>query len=108
MSIQNTSLTTVASNIYVSSGNSVISTMYFCNTYTAAVYFNVYIIPAASSGFAANVATQIYSNVQLASNDTYVADWEKLVLGPGDQIRANITNASANAAVTSTVSYVGI
>jgi hypothetical protein len=103
MSIQSTLLTTTPSNIYVSSGNTVVSTMYFCNTYTSAVYLNVYVVSAPNS--IANVNTQIYSNIQLASGDTYVADWEKLVLGPGDQIAANVTQASV---VNATVSYVGI
>ena len=105
MSIQNTLLTTSATNIYVSSGNTVVSTMYFCNTYTAAVNLNVYLIPAANAGATANVNYQIYANIQLASNDTYVTDWEKLVLGPGDQIRANVNQAGV---VNATVSYVGI
>ena len=103
MSIQSTLLTTSPSNIYVSSGNTVISTMYFCNLNSAAVNLNVYLISAPNS--MANITTQIYSTIQLASNDTYVADWEKLVLGPGDQIRANATVGSV---VNATVSYVGI
>jgi len=103
MSIQSTLLQTTASNIYVSSGNTVVSAMYFCNTYTSAVNFNVYVISA--PGSIANVNTQIYANIQLASNDTYVADWEKLVLGPGDQIRASAGTANV---VNATVTYVGI
>jgi len=103
MSIQSTLLTTTPSNIYVSSGNTVVSTMYFCNTYTSAVNLNVYLISAPNS--IANVTTQIYANIQLASNDTYVADWEKLVLGPGDQIRASVGIANV---VNATITYVGI
>jgi len=105
MSITNAQLQTTASNIYVSSGNTVVSCMYFCNTYSAGVDLNVFLIPAAAAGVTANASYQIYSNVLLASNDTFVTDWEKLVLSPGDQIRANATVASV---VNATISYVGI
>jgi hypothetical protein len=104
MAISNFLLGTTPANIYVSSGNTVISTMYFCNTDTSARNFNVYLIPSAGN-FTANTFTQIYKDVQLAANDTYVMDMEKLVLGPGDQLRANCTSAGV---VTATVSYVGI
>ena len=103
MSIKSTLLTTSPSNIYVSSGNTVISTMYFCNTNSSSVFLNVYLVP--NPGSIANVRTQIYANIQLASGDTYVADWEKLVLGNNDQISAN---ASVGSVVNATVSYVGI
>ena len=105
MSVQNTQITTSASNIYVSSGNTVVSVMYFCNTGASAVNLNVFLMPAAVAGSVTTTAYQIYSNIQLASNDTYVTEWEKVVLGNGDVIKANCT---ANSAVTATVSYVGI
>jgi hypothetical protein len=103
MAISNTSLTTSIANVYVSSGNTVVSTMYFCNTDTGARNFDLYLIPSGSDS--ANTTVQIYKNVQVAASDTYVMDMEKLVLGNGDMIRAN---ASANTAITCTVSFVGI
>lgn len=103
MAISNTTLTTAISNVYVSSGNTVVSCMYFCNTDVSARNFDLYLIPSGSAD--ANTTVQIYKNVQVASSDTYVMDMEKLVLGNGDMLRAN---ASANTAVTVTVSYVGI
>ena len=108
MAITTNLLTTTASNIYVSSGNSVVSTMYFCNTYTAAVNFNVYLVPAANVALPVTTANQIYSNIQLASNDTYVADWEKISLAPGDMIRANVTPTSQSSVVSAVISYLGI
>jgi len=105
MSLINTQLTTNIANIYVSTGNTVIPVTYFCNTYSSSIFFNLYAVPYGSS---ANVSTQIYNNVQIASGDTFVMDWEKLVLGSGDSLRANITSTAANLAVISTVSYVGI
>jgi hypothetical protein len=103
MAISNTLLTTSTANVYVSSGNTVVSTMYFCNTDTGARNFDLYLIPSGSAS--ANATVQIYKNVQVASSDTYVMDMEKLVLGNGDMLRAN---ASANTAITCTVSFVGI
>jgi hypothetical protein len=103
MAISNTSLTTSIANVYVSSGNTVVSTMYFCNTDTGARNFDLYLIPSGIDS--ANATVQIYKNVQVASSDTYVMDMEKLVLGNGDMLRAN---ASANTAITCTVSFVGI
>ena len=104
MAITNFLLGSTPANVYVSSGNTVISTMYFCNTDTSARNINVYLIPSAGN-FTANTFTQIYKDVQLAANDTYVMDFEKLVLGPGDMLRANCTTAGV---VTATLSYVGI
>lgn len=103
MAISNTLLTTSPANIYVSSGNSVVSVMYFCNNDASARTISLYAIPNGS--VTANASVQIYKNLQIASGDTYVVDMEKLVLSNGDKIQAN---ASANTSVTATVSYVGI
>lgn len=101
MAITNTVLNTIGSAIYTSSGTSVVSVMYFCNTDTSTQSFNLYAVPSGGGAFA---NTQIYKNVTVAAGDTFVADMEKLVLGNGDALAAN---ASANSAITATVSYVG-
>jgi hypothetical protein len=103
MSISNTSLTLATANIYVSSGNTVVSVMYFCNTDSAARNLNVYLMPRGTA--TANAAVQIYKDVQIAAGDTLVVDMEKLVLSDGDMIRASATAANV---ITATVSYVGI
>ena len=103
MAISNTSLTTAISNVYVSSNNTVVSVMYFCNTDSASKTINVYAVPSGTTNINGNV--QIYKEIQIAAYDTFVVDMEKLVLGSGDMIKAN---ASANVSVTATVSYVGI
>ena len=103
MSITNTSLTISPANIYVSSGNTVVSVMYFCNTDTSTRNLNVYLMPRGTAS--ASTAAQIYKDVQIAAGDTLVVDMEKLVLSDGDMIQAT---ASANVAITATVSYVGI
>lgn len=103
MAITNSVLTTVVSNVYVSSGNTVVSVMYFCNTDSTSKTFNLYVVPSGNATVNGNL--QIYKNVQIAGDDTFVVDMEKLVLANGDTLRAN---ASGNSAITATVSYVGI
>jgi hypothetical protein len=103
MAITNNVLGTSPANIYISSGNTVVSTMYFCNNNTAAVNLNVYLLQ--SSATVANASVQIYKDVQIASGDTYVVDMEKLVLANGEKIQAN---ASTGSVVTATISFVGI
>jgi|694.fasta_scaffold22155_6 hypothetical protein len=103
MAISNTLLTTVVSNVYVSSGNTVVSVMYFCNTDATAKTFDLYAVPSGTTTINSDV--QIYKSVQIQSNDTFVVDMEKIVLANGDTLRAA---ASANSAITATVSYVGM
>lgn len=103
MAISNTVLTTSISNVYVSSGNSVVSVMYFYNNNASTRDFSLFLVPSGTSTIDSTV--QIYGNVQVTAYDTFVVDLEKLVLGNGDTIRAN---ASANTSVTASVSYVGI
>ena len=103
MAISNTLLTTVVSNVYVSSGNTVVSVMYFYNNNAATRDFSLFLVPSGTSTIDSNV--QIYGNVQVTSTDTFVIDLEKLVLSNGDSIRGN---ASANTSVTASVSYVGM
>lgn len=102
MAISNTILNTVGNVIYSSSGPSVVSVMYFCNNDTSDRTIQVY---AAASGNVAGANNIIYKNVTISAGDTFVVDMEKLVLGNGDMLLAN---ASANSAVTATVSYTGI
>jgi hypothetical protein len=102
MSLINAALTTSIANIYVSSGNTVISAMYFCNYSASTVSFNLYAVPTATVASNSNI---IYSAIQLAAGDTYVVDWEKLVLSNGDTLQANATSSTS---ITSTISYIGV
>ena len=93
--------TGVAGNILVSAGNGVaVTTMYFCNTHTAPVTFNLHVCPA---GFSANGNNIVYSDKVIAPGDTYVVDWEKLVLGFHDTLQANANTASKIVATVSTI-----
>jgi hypothetical protein len=101
MALQNTSLTPTAANIFVSSGSNGVTTMYFANYGGSSVTLNLYAVP---NGGTAGTGTIIYTNVPIAAYDTYVVDVEKLVLGNGDRLVANVSTAS----VTATVSTMGL
>ena len=104
MPLRSTSLTLAQSNIYVSSGNTVVSVMYFCNQNSSAANLNVWVVGNGSvAGGTSSAANLIYREIQLEAADTYVVDMEKLILSNGDYIRAN-----AGATVSATVSFVGI
>lgn len=101
MAIQSTTINLATSNIYVSSGNTVISTMYFCNYGSAAANLNVW-VTGVGSPFSAT-ANLVYREIQIAAADTFVIDREKLVLANGEYIRAN-----TGGTITATVNFVGI
>ena len=103
MAITNYVLGTSPANIYTSSGNTVVSVMYFVNNDSTARTINLWATPSGAT--VANVNYQIYNGIQLASGDTYIVDMEKLVLANGDRLMANCSQSSV---VTATVSYVGI
>jgi hypothetical protein len=107
MAIHNTVLVDTgqeAANVLASTGPSgvAVTTMYFCNTNTAATAFTLHIVPA---GFVANANNIVYKNKLITSGDTYIIDWEKLVLGPGDTIRGN---ANVGNSIVATVSTIGV
>lgn len=104
MSIRNTVLNTTVANIIVGSGTTgtATTTIYFCNRNGTATTFNLYAVPA---GFTANGNNIVYSNKLVASNDTYIADLEKLFLAPGEMLVANANTANA---IVATVSSIGL
>lgn len=107
MAIHNTVLVDTgqaAANVVRSTGTSgvAVTTMYFCNTNAAATAFTLHVVPA---GFVANANNIVYKNKLVTSGDTYIVDWEKLVLGPGDTIRAN---ANVGNSIVATVSVIGV
>jgi hypothetical protein len=104
MTIQVGNVTTAASNVYVSSGNSAITFLSLCNYSAGNVTANVYIVPSGSS---ASNSTVAMSNLNITSHDTYqfYAAAEKLLLGSGDTIQVS---CSANNAITTITSYTSI
>ena len=85
-----------------STNGDAVTTMYFCNTNTSPTTFTMHVVP---NGFTANSNNIVYSNKVIAAGDTYIIDWEKLVLGTGDTIRAN---ANIGNAIVATVSTIGL
>jgi len=102
--IQNTPLNLTVGNILVGTGSlgTASTTFYFCNRSGSATTFNLYAVPA---GFTANGNNIVYSNKLIASNDTYIADLEKIFLGPGDMLQAN---ANVGDSIVATVSSIGL
>ena len=107
MAIHNTVLVDAgqaAANILAvtSVGGQAVTTMYFCNTNTNPTTFTMHVVPA---GFEANANNIVYYNKIITAGDTYIIDWEKLVLGQGDTVRAN---ANIGNSIVATVSTIGV
>jgi hypothetical protein len=102
MAITSTALDITATTIYTSSGTNgdAVTTMYFCNRDSTTRTFSLYLVP---SGGSANVNNIAYSNKTLTAGDTYIVDWEKLVLSTGDMIQATSNTANAIVASVSTI-----
>jgi hypothetical protein len=103
MAITNYQVTTTStSTVYTSVGNSAITTAYICNTSASAVTANIYVVPATAS---ANVANQVYSQLTIAGYDTYVLEWERILLNNGDTVQIK---AGTGSVLTVTTSFTGI
>jgi len=91
-------------NAYVSSGNTAITWLSFCNHTAGNVIANVYIVP---SGSAANVTNQVLANLLLTAGDTYqmYSAAEKIILSNGDSVQAN---ANVTSSVNTVTSYTSI
>lgn len=102
MAITSKALDTTATTIYTSSGTNgdAVTTMYFCNRDSTTRTFSLYLVP---SGGSANVNNIAYSNKTVTAGDTYIIDWEKLVLSTGDMIQATSNTANAIVASVSTI-----
>jgi hypothetical protein len=87
-------------NAYVSSGNTAITWLSFCNHTAGNVIANVYVVP---SGSVASVANQVLANLLITAGDTYqmYSAAEKILLGNGDSIQANANVTSSISSVTS-------
>ena len=94
-----------AANVFVAAGGTkgnAITTMYFCNRSGVSTTFSLHLVPPGGS---ANVNNICYSNKVITPGDTYIIDWEKLVLQNGATIRAN---ANVGNAIVATVSSIGV
>ena len=104
MSIFVANVTTSASNVYVSSGNTALTFLSLCNYSAGNVVANVYVVPSGSSAGNTNISV---SSLEIASGDTYqfYLGNEKLILGNGDSIQVD---ANANNTITTVSSYTSI
>jgi hypothetical protein len=102
MAILNANVTTIATPIFVSSGNNAVTTVHLCNYSGSAVQANVYLAPSTAN--VANSGSVIYGNVTISAYNTLIIYQEKFVMANGDTIYANV---SANLSVTGTVSSIG-
>jgi hypothetical protein len=102
MSIKNTTLSTVLSEVDTGTGDRAITVIYLYNKSGSSVTFNIHAVP---SGGTAGEDNTIYGSKTLTANETYIIETEKILLDSGDTIFAN---ASANSAVIVTTSYASI
>lgn len=105
MAITNTRLTTTdPTTVFQAVGQQAITVMYITNTTANTVSFNMFVINSDDSVGAA-FDNQVYSNLQLTANDTYVISQEKLILDNGDliDVEANIADC-----ITVTVSSITV
>jgi len=100
MAITNANIGTSATAIYTSSGNNVVSLLYFCNTSGSTKTINLYMVPSGQSLNGAQIYNQVYANYSIVTSDTLVVSQEKVVLGNGDAIYAN---ANAATGITATI-----
>lgn len=101
MSIALGNITTTASNIYVSSGNTTVAFLSLANYSASNVTANVFVVPSGDTAGNLNI---VLADLDITTKDTYqfYAGGEKLLLSNGDAIVANV---SADNSVTSVVSF---
>lgn len=99
MTIATSNVTTVTGNVYVSGGNTAITSLTLCNWGPSNVTANLYVVPSAASYTTTN---QMLVSLTIQSGDTYqlYAASEKLLLDNGDSIQVDAT-ANTVSAVTS-------
>jgi hypothetical protein len=103
MTIALAQVTNTANAIYTSSGNTAITSLTMCNWGANPTYANLYVVPNGDSASTLNIAL---ANVLIPSSETaqlYMFA-EKLLLGPNDSIRANVSNVT----VTAITSYTSL
>jgi hypothetical protein len=80
-----------------------VTTLYLCNRSANTVITSVFLV----SNGDATWDNMIYNEVQIAGKDTLVIDNERLLLGSGDSIQANVDALSDNR-IVATVSWTNI
>jgi hypothetical protein len=100
MTIRNTQVATIPTQVFLADGQQAITTMIFCNVTTQTNTVRVYAVPFGSN---ASVLTQILYDVEIPPTETFVMDTERLVLEDNDSIFAL---SAINNGITATISSV--
>jgi hypothetical protein len=85
MTIRNTQVATIPTQVFLANGQQAITTMIFCNISTLTNTISVYAVPFGSN---ADPTTQIIREVVIPPTETFVMDTERLVLEDNDSIFA--------------------
>ena len=88
--------------IYTSSGDSAVTSMFFCNTDSTDIDVTVFIVPG---GQTLGDEHTIMKTLSISATDTFAFGSERILLGNGDTIQAF---ASTTNKVSAVISYTGI
>jgi hypothetical protein len=100
MTIRNTQIATIPTQVFLADGQQAITTMIFCNITTQTNLLSVYAVPFGSN---ADITTQIIQDVEIPAAETFVMDTERLILEDNDSIFAL---SLFNNGITATISSV--
>jgi hypothetical protein len=100
MTIRNTQIQTIPTQIFLAEGQQAITTIFFCNVTTATSTVSMFAVPFGGNP---GITTQVLSNIVLPPGETFSMDSERFVLEDNDAFYAQ---SDANNAVTVTISSV--
>ena len=95
-----TSTTTAA---FTATGDVAVTVIYICNKSATDGDVDVYLVP---NGATVGAQHLIYKNLIIRSNDTYIIDSEKLILGTGDRIFIAAPDSAGE--FNATISTIGV
>ena len=93
---------TSATTVYTSSGQTVITAMFFMNDNVAARTLTIHVVQSGGSASASNI---IVKDLSIDGADTYVINTEKIILDNGDTIQCV---ASVDSSIYPTISSVAM
>jgi hypothetical protein len=100
MTIRNTQVQTIPTQIFLAEGQQAVTTMMFCNVTTQTATLNVFAVPF--GGNPGN-STIILNGITIPAGESFALDSERFVLEEND---AFFAQASGNNTITATVSSV--
>lgn len=100
MTIRNTQVQTINTQIFKAVGQQAVTTIVFCNVTTVTTTVNLFAVPLGGSP---GITTQVLNGVVLPGGETFAMDSERFVLEDEDALYAQ---SDVNNAVTVTISSV--